>query len=332
VTHGEYPRKRTAGAPSREASASLGLRAPLGQTETYFLTITLKRIEPMTESHNFFRTASYGDTQDGFSAGSFLLMGDYEKRELAILPLTERSVFRVWEDVRRFEVSLPHRNNEIVDTPPEQHRYPQGLVLSIHSQFFEDTPLRCSSVEFEDVVPITDAVAAELVYGLLIGASKNQLGREAIYCAIVMLLDRIAGVRGQPRELRANRLHEWQICALDKVLRGVTGEETSVESVASRCRLSTCQFSRLFKGTYGMPFYKFLVRGRIERSKNQLASSDDPISQIALDCGFADQSCFTRRFTMMTGIPPASWRKRAKVAATPSLLSAKAAVGEQRVA
>jgi AraC family transcriptional regulator len=40
-----------------------------------------------------------------------------------------------------------------------------------------------------------------------------------------------------------------------------------------------------------------------------LLSSELPLSAIAVDCGFADQSHLTRVFTNMVGAPPGVWRR-----------------------
>ncbi len=266
----------------------------------------------MMHASSFYRRAIYGDIQDELSAGEFLLTGDYQKAELSILPKTRISVLRIEEDIRHFQVEMSRRIQDKVNTGLARGLRSSVLLLSIHSQFLEDSGRRSSSREDAEIVTISDGVAGELAYGLLSSESTNQLSRRARYFAVVMLCDRIAGLLNRSRRTMPHRFHEWQISALDEALSGDMDEVASVESMSARCGLSTCHFSRLFKATYGMPFHKFLVQARIKRAQSQLVDSEDPISQIALDCGFADQSCFTRRFTIAIGVPPASWRKQAK--------------------
>lgn len=253
-----------------------------------------------------------GDTQDELSAIPFLLDGDYQKAELRILPMTKISVVRNEEDIRHFQVEISSRIQDDPNMGPTGAGRSSVLLLSIHSQFLEKPGRRPSSREDAEIVTISDGVAGELAYGLLSSEWTNELSPRARYCAVVMLCDRIAGLLNRSERTLPNRFHEWQISALDEALSGKTDEVASIESVAARCGLSTCHFSRLFKAEYGAPFHKFLVQARIKRAQCQLVDSEDPISQIALDCGFADQSCFTRRFTIAIGVSPASWRKQAK--------------------
>ena len=48
---------------------------------------------------------------------------------------------------------------------------------------------------------------------------------------------------------------------------------------------------------------------RIEAAKAMLRRREAPLSSIALACGFADQSHFTRVFTRRVGLSPGAWRK-----------------------
>ncbi|MER2264319.1 helix-turn-helix domain-containing protein [Methylobacterium oxalidis] len=46
----------------------------------------------------------------------------------------------------------------------------------------------------------------------------------------------------------------------------------------------------------------------MERGKESLAGTTQPIAEIALACGFASQNGFTTAFKRVTGTTPHSWR------------------------
>lgn len=48
---------------------------------------------------------------------------------------------------------------------------------------------------------------------------------------------------------------------------------------------------------------------RIRRAKELLAEGSTPISQIGLECGFADQSHFSRMFSKLVGTAPKRWQR-----------------------
>src|ERR1700740_3406619 len=73
-------------------------------------------------------------------------------------------------------------------------------------------------------------------------------------------------------------------------------QRISVELLAGLANLSVCYFVRAFKQSMGVTPHDYLIRQRVERTKQLLSDSDMPLSEIALVAGFADQSHFSRRF------------------------------------
>jgi transcriptional regulator GlxA family with amidase domain len=49
--------------------------------------------------------------------------------------------------------------------------------------------------------------------------------------------------------------------------------------------------------------------------------TDTPLADVALACGFADQSHFTRVFSAATGLPPGAWRRATGNAGSPARFS-----------
>ena len=48
---------------------------------------------------------------------------------------------------------------------------------------------------------------------------------------------------------------------------------------------------------------------RVELAKDLMRDRESSLSEIALRCGFADQSHFTRVFVHATGVSPGAWRR-----------------------
>jgi AraC-like DNA-binding protein len=86
--------------------------------------------------------------------------------------------------------------------------------------------------------------------------------------------------------------------------------DLSVADLAGECRLSPSHFARAFSATAGTSPHKWFVNRRIERAKESLLGGGQELSQIALACGFADQSHFTRVFARSEGQSPGRWRRR----------------------
>jgi len=86
-------------------------------------------------------------------------------------------------------------------------------------------------------------------------------------------------------------------------------EETiSIEALAGIVGLSMYHFARAFKQSEGLTPHDYLVQRRVRRAQELLASTDLPLSEIALASGFSDQSHCARRFREHVGITPSSYR------------------------
>jgi AraC-like DNA-binding protein len=82
----------------------------------------------------------------------------------------------------------------------------------------------------------------------------------------------------------------------------------TVEELASHLGISPSYFARSFRSSVGLPPHAYVMRRRLLRAQELLASTELPLTDIALATGFADQSHFSRRFHEMTGMPPRAFR------------------------
>jgi AraC-like DNA-binding protein len=85
-------------------------------------------------------------------------------------------------------------------------------------------------------------------------------------------------------------------------------QRISVALLAGLANLSVCYFVRAFKQSVGITPHDYLIRQRVERTKQLLSGTDMPLSEIALAAGFADQSHFARRFRQHVGMSPRDYR------------------------
>ena len=90
--------------------------------------------------------------------------------------------------------------------------------------------------------------------------------------------------------------------------------ETNFAKAISLMELSTLSgvspfhLSRRFRARYGLPPYMYLELVRVNRAREMLRRGE-PISRVAFDTGFSDQSHLTRRFKRVVGVPPGQYAK-----------------------
>jgi AraC family transcriptional regulator len=79
--------------------------------------------------------------------------------------------------------------------------------------------------------------------------------------------------------------------------------------LAAVARLSEFYFNVAFRNSVGHSPHDYVIRRRVERAQGLMLSTDKPLSEIAVECGLADQSHFTRLFRRVVGESPAVWRR-----------------------
>ena len=123
---------------------------------------------------------------------------------------------------------------------------------------------------------------------------------------------KVCGLAGVTRKFEGNTnaLHR---SALDRSIQYIASnyaQEIKLKDLAKECGLSLSAFERHFKKSFHLTPIQYLNRYRIQQSCTALSQTDAPISAIAMDCGFYDQSHFTRSFLRVLHTTPAAYRKR----------------------
>ena len=87
-------------------------------------------------------------------------------------------------------------------------------------------------------------------------------------------------------------------------------EDISLHRVAEAAGLSAFHFSRLFKRSAGVTPHQYLIRARLERAKELLIKSREPMADIAVQSGFCDQSHFAMHFKRLYGVTPKAFARK----------------------
>jgi AraC family transcriptional regulator len=91
-------------------------------------------------------------------------------------------------------------------------------------------------------------------------------------------------------------------------LRDDASRVPTLAALAAECDVHPVYFARAFRSRYGCTPGDALRRCRLERALGELRDSRRALAEIALDCGFVDQSHFTHAFRQAFGWTPAQYR------------------------
>lgn len=142
--------------------------------------------------------------------------------------------------------------------------------------------------------------------------SKDSLRRAA---AILQELDATVAVTPPPRR---GGLAPWQIRKVASHVEAHLDQPIRNEDLAALVRLNPSHFGRAFRNSFGEPPHEYVIRRRVQRAQGLMLSTGASLSEIALNCGLADQSHLTRLFRRFAGESPRAWR-RARIGAPPSI-------------
>ena len=120
------------------------------------------------------------------------------------------------------------------------------------------------------------------------------------------LVSRYAGVA--PRAQGPRRMSRSQEALAKELLRENLDGDLLISDVATECGLSRGHFIKAFRETTGLTPHRWLTARRIDRAKALMADRLLSLAEVAVACGFSDQSHFTRVFTKTVGVTPGSWR------------------------
>jgi AraC family transcriptional regulator len=167
-------------------------------------------------------------------------------------------------------------------------------------------------LNYEPGAGLSDATIFSLA-GMILPALSHPEQANRLFVDHVMLAlgahvaQRYGGMRPAARPPRGG-LAPWQVRRAKELL-STNLEGVPLKAVARECGLSVFHFSRAFRATVGVAPHNWLLMRRIELAKDKIRDSRLPLWEVALACGFSDQSHLTRVFTRMVGVSPGAWRR-----------------------
>lgn len=90
----------------------------------------------------------------------------------------------------------------------------------------------------------------------------------------------------------------------------------TLEKLAAKYGYSQPYFSRIFKQHFGIGFYEYLTRERLQHALSDLNRHQEKISTVALDNGFTEVKSFNLAFKKHFGITPSAYQAKSRPQST----------------
>lgn len=95
----------------------------------------------------------------------------------------------------------------------------------------------------------------------------------------------------------------------EEIIRARYLEGIDLDALAEIVDVHPVHLARAFRKYHRMSIGDFVRRLRLDWAMGRLAATEDPLAELALAAGFADQSHFTRAFKAHTGTTPGRYRR-----------------------
>jgi transcriptional regulator GlxA family with amidase domain len=115
--------------------------------------------------------------------------------------------------------------------------------------------------------------------------------------------------------LRAPREGDAELAGIAKVAEHVRehlDEPLRAAELAAIAKLTPTQLERRMRRVFQLSTTQFVRKSRIENAARLLRDTRMAIAEVALECGYGDQTALTRQFRSTVGMPPAAYRDHVK--------------------
>jgi PAS domain S-box-containing protein len=125
---------------------------------------------------------------------------------------------------------------------------------------------------------------------------------------------RIIGLVGISKDLQAPNEKSQDFSRVARAVHHLQthfGEALKIPGLAALAGLSAYQFDQRIRRIFQITAGQFIHKVRMDAAVRRLRNTNDPVASIAQDCGYSDQSAFTRQFRQTVGLSPGQFRRAA---------------------
>jgi AraC family transcriptional regulator len=190
------------------------------------------------------------------------------------------------------------------------HLYLQSTFVNniLSTNFLED------KVDLQPIIGCKDPIVEHFLELFKTEFSSNLLTdilyAEALAKALSIHLIRRYSDRQLPRNISAVYLDRSELQQTIDYIDQNLDREITIQGLAQQAKVSISMFAHTFKKQIGISPYQFILKQRLEKSKQLLINKNArlSISKIAQICGFSTASAFTNRFRQKEGTSPSKYR------------------------
>jgi AraC family transcriptional regulator len=191
---------------------------------------------------------------------------------------------------------------------------PIGMVQSTHEHLRRlngpsDLPAFSSLVGWD---PAIMEVTRSLVNAMRLGIDPLYANVAAAWLSVHML-SRYASTSLFDDRRQPGRIADQRLARVLDYIAAHYASPITLDDLAGEACVSRFHFARLFKQQMGCTPLRYLANVRLDAAANMLLVREEPVAQIAHECGYATASHFAAAFIGRYGMSPSQFRMERRV-------------------
>ena len=192
----------------------------------------------------------------------------------------------------------------------------QFAIMAIDPMLIERLARELAAIDNIELIPHFATLQDPLIEGIAFalkdevesGCMGDSLYVEQLTTTLAIHLLKKYGVKQHQISNYSDGLSSYKLRQVVEYIHAHLDSEIKLSALAELLDMSQYYFCRLFKQSMGVAPYQYVIEQRVERAKDLLREKKVAIAEIALQCGFANQSHFTKNFRKLTGTTPKAFR------------------------
>ncbi len=125
----------------------------------------------------------------------------------------------------------------------------------------------------------------------------------------------VIGLASISRDLATPSAEDVEFAGVQRIVSHIQHnleDEQQLPELAHMAGLALTQLDRRMRKVFQLTTSQFIRKCRIGHAALLLRTTTEPVVEIALKCGYGDQSAFSRQFRATVGLPPGAYREQAR--------------------
>jgi AraC family transcriptional regulator len=181
--------------------------------------------------------------------------------------------------------------------------YTRGFHIELKDAWFKHLDFDIN--QLQGSIKITNADIKFLIYKIV---RETKIEDETSEFSLQALILQTLSEMFHHQQMDRDRKPLW-VSTINEILHDEVSSKLTLDYLAQTLSIHPVHLSRDFHKYFNCNFGDYMRKLKIEKSLQMLSNKDKALSEIAYDCGFADQSHFNRCFKSINGISPYQFRK-----------------------